>query len=86
MKELFGKGNLKIPSGTQTGTTFRLKGQGMPHMRGGKGDLLIRIQVEVPKKLNKDQTEKLEAFADACGDAGNPVSKSFVEKAKKFFK
>ena len=83
---LFGKGNLKIPSGTQTGTTFRLKGQGMSHMRGGKGDLLIRIQVEVPKKLNKDQTEKLEAFADACGDAGNPVSKSFVEKAKKFFK
>jgi len=83
---LFGKGTLKIPSGTQTGTTFRLKGQGMPHLRGGQGDLLIRIQVEVPKKLNKDQKEKLESFAEACGDSGNPVSKSFVDKAKKFFK
>lgn len=83
---LFGKGNLKIPSGTQTGTTFRLKGQGIPHLRGGQGDLLIRIQVEVPSKLNKEQKEKLESFAQACGDSESPVSKSFVEKAKKFFK
>lgn len=82
---LFGKGNLKIPEGTQTGTTFRLRGQGMPHLRGGQGDLLVRIQVEVPKKLSKDQRAKLEAFSEACGDAGNPVSESFVEKAKKFF-
>ena len=83
---LFGKGNLKIPAGTQTGTTFRLKNQGMPSLRGGKGDLLIRIQVEVPKKLSKEQRQKLESFSEACGDKGNPVSESFVEKAKKFFK
>ena len=57
----------------------------MPHLRGGQGDLLVRIQVEVPKKLSKDQRAKLEAFSEACGDAGNPVSESFVEKAKKFF-
>ncbi|MFW6217943.1 MAG: molecular chaperone DnaJ, partial [Verrucomicrobiota bacterium] len=45
---LFGKGSLKIPPGTQTGTTFRLRGQGVPHLRGGgSGDLLIRVQVEV---------------------------------------
>lgn len=84
---LFGKGSLKIPSGTQTGTTFRLRGQGVPHLRGsGKGDLLIQVQVEVPTKLNRDQKEKLEAFSEACGDSGNPMSESFVEKAKKFFK
>jgi len=84
---LFGKGNLKIPPGTQTGTTFRLRDQGVPHLRGsGKGDLLIRVQVEVPTKLNAEQKAALEAFADACGDAGNPVSESFVEKAKKFFR
>lgn len=84
---LFDKGSLKIPAGTQTGTTFRLRGHGVPHLRGsGKGDLLVRVQVEVPTKLNKDQQEKLEAFADASGDPGNPVSESFVEKAKKFFR
>lgn len=84
---LFGKGSLKIPSGTQTGTTFRLRGQGMPHLRGnGKGDLLIRVQVEVPTKLNADQKQKLEEYAEACGDPANPMSESFVEKAKSFFR
>ena len=84
---LFGKGSLKIPSGTQTGTTFRLRGQGVPHLRAnGKGDLLIRVQVEVPTKLNGNQKKILEEFADACGDPANPMSESFVEKAKNFFR
>jgi molecular chaperone DnaJ len=84
---LFGKGSLKIPAGTQTGTTFRLKEQGIPALRGGrKGDLLIRVQVEVPTKLTKEQTAKLEDYAEACGDPANPVCESFVEKAKKFFR
>ena len=84
---LFGKGSLKIPSGTQTGTTFRLRGQGVPHLRGnGKGDLLIRVQVEVPTKLTSSQKKILEQFADSCGDPENPMSESFVEKAKKFFR
>lgn len=84
---LFGKGNLKIPAGTQTGTTFRLRDQGIPALRGGrKGDLLIRVQVEVPTKLNSEQKAKLEEYAEACGDPANPVSESFVEKAKKFFR
>lgn len=84
---LFGKGSLKIPTGTQTGTTFRLRGQGIPNLRGGgKGDLLIRVQVEVPTKLNAEQKAKLEDYAEACGDPAHPVSESFVEKAKKFFR
>ena len=84
---LFGKGSLKIPAGTQTGTTFRLKGQGIPALRGGrKGDLLIRVQVEVPTKLTSEQTAKLEDYAEACGDPANPVGESFAEKAKKFFR
>ena len=84
---LFGKGSLKIPVGTQTGTTFRLKEQGVPALRGGrKGDLLIRVQVEVPTKLTSEQTAKLEDYAEACGDPANPVGESFVEKAKKFFR
>ena len=83
---LFGKGSLKIPKGTPTGTTFRLKGQGIPHLRGGQGDLLIRIQVMVPENLTKKQIEKLNDFAESCDDKDNPISKSFIEKAKKFFK
>lgn len=84
---LFGKGSLKIPTSTQTGTTFRLRGQGIPNLRGGgKGDLLIRVQVEVPTKLNAEQKAKLEDYAEACGDPAHPVSESFVEKAKKFFR
>ena len=84
---LFGKGSLKIPSGTQSGTTFRLRGHGMPRLRGNnKGDMLVRVHVEVPTKLNGDQRAKLEEYAEACGDPANPVSESFVEKAKKFFK
>ena len=83
---LFGKGSLKIPTGTQSGTTFRLRQQGIQNLRGsGKGDLLIRVHVEVPTKLTEDQKAKLEAFADASGDPANPVSQSFVEKAKSFF-
>ncbi|NBB78115.1 MAG: molecular chaperone DnaJ [Verrucomicrobia bacterium] len=84
---LFGKGSLKIPPGTQTGTTFRLRDQGIPALRSGrKGDLLIRVQVEVPTKLSGAQRAKLEDYAEACGDPANPVSESFVEKAKKFFR
>ena len=83
---LQGKATLKIPAGTQSGTTFRLKGRGMPHLRGSAhGDQLIRVHVEVPTTLNGDQRKKLEDFATACGDADEPVSKSFFDKAKKFF-
>lgn len=83
---LQGKATLKLPAGTQSGTTFRLKGRGMPHLRGGAhGDQLIRVHVEVPTALSSEQRKKLEDFAQACGDADEPVARSFFEKAKKFF-
>lgn len=83
---LFGKASLKIPSGTQSGTTFRLKGKGMPSLRGGSsGDQLIRVHVEVPQSLTGEQRRLLEEFARVSGDADEPTSKSFFEKARKFF-
>jgi molecular chaperone DnaJ len=83
---LFGKASLKIPAGTQSGTTFRLKGKGMPNLRGGSaGDQLLRVQVEVPQSLSSEQRKLLEDFARVSGDADEPTSKSFFEKAKKFF-
>jgi molecular chaperone DnaJ len=81
-----GKASLKIPAGTQSGTTFRLKGRGMPHLRGGaQGDQLIKVQVEVPTSLSSEQKKILEEFGRVSGDLDEPMSKGFFEKAKKFF-
>ena len=64
MPTLFGKGSLKIPAGTASGTTFRLREKGMPSLRGGRqGDQLVRVQVEVPTSLSSDQRKLLEEFA-----------------------
>ena len=83
---LFGKASLKIPVGTQSGTTFRLREKGMPSLRGGRqGDQLVRVHVEVPQSLTPEQRKILEDFARISGDAHEPTSKSFFEKAKKFF-
>jgi molecular chaperone DnaJ len=83
---LTGKAALKIPTGTQSGTTFRLRDRGMPSLRGrGHGDQLVRVQVEVPSSLSSEQRKLLEDFAKISGDAQEPTSKKFFEKAKKFF-
>jgi molecular chaperone DnaJ len=83
---LFGKGSLKIPPATPSGTTFRLRGKGMPSLRrGSQGDQLVRVQVEVPQSLTSEQKRILEEFARVSGDAAEPTSRSFFEKAKKFF-
>ncbi len=83
---LSGRANLKIPPGTQSGTTFRLRSKGMPALRGNyHGDQLIKVQIEVPKKLTDEQRSSLEHFAEASGDADNPVGESFWDKAKKLF-
>ena len=55
---------VKIPESTQTGTTFRLRGKGMPDVSGrGHGDLLVTVQAVTPKKLNKEQKKLLEQLA-----------------------
>ncbi len=83
---LEGRVSLKIPAGTQSGTTFRLRGHGMPNLRSGrKGEQFVRVHIEVPTKLNAEQRARLEEFAVASGDAEHPVGDSFLEKAKRFF-
>lgn len=83
---LDGRASLKIPAGTASGTTFRLREKGMPHLRSGRrGDQLIHIEIDVPKKMTAEQREKLEAFAHASGDDTHPVSESWAEKFRKFF-
>jgi molecular chaperone DnaJ len=83
---LEGKASIKVPAGTQNGTVFKLRGKGMPHLRGsGQGQLLVRAVVEVPTKLTLGQRRKLEEFAESCGDQNAPMTRSFLERAKEFF-
>ena len=83
---LDGKASVKIPAGTQNGTIFKLRGKGMPQLRGSShGQLLVRIAVEVPTKLTADQRRKLTEFAESCGEHNTPITKGFLERAKEFF-
>ncbi len=64
---LEGKASLKIPEGTQSHTVFRLKGQGVPRLRGlGRGDLLVQVEIRTPQKLSEEQKELLREFAKTC--------------------
>jgi len=82
-----GKAKIKIPAGTQSGKQFRLKGKGMPYMRGsGNGDLYIQVNTEVPISLNREQKELLEKFREIENEKSNPSIKKFFQKAKSFWK
>ena len=82
-----GKAKIKIPSGTQSGKQFRLKGKGMPYMRGsGNGDLYIQVNTEVPISLNKEQKELLEKFREIENEKSNPSIEKFFQKARSFWK
>ena len=84
---LEGKANLKVPAGTQSGQMFKLRGKGVVHVNGReRGDLLVRVMVEVPTRLNDEQRAKLEEFAELCGEENTPLRKSFFERAKEFFR
>lgn len=83
---LEGKASIKIPAGTQGGTTFRLRQRGIKDLSyGTKGDLHVTVHVEVPTKLNSEQKEKLNAFSASIGEKNSPMQESFFAKAKKFF-
>src|SRR6266699_2710006 len=83
---LEGKANLKVPVGTQSGQMFKLRGKGIVNVNGReRGDLLARLIVEVPTRLNAEQRQKLEEFAALCGEENTPMRKSFFERAKEFF-
>ena len=81
-----GKAKIKIPAGTQSGKQFRLRGKGMPYMRGNDfGDLYVQVNTEVPISLNKEQKELLEKFREIENEKSNPSIKKFFQKAKSFW-
>lgn len=82
---LEGKAEIKIPSGTQTHTVFRIKDRGIPDLHGrGKGDLRVNVVVDIPKKLTKRQKELFEELAEELGEKSTP-QKSMFDKIKEVF-
>jgi len=75
---LNGKTRLKIPAGSQTGQVFKLKGQGIPHLRGGgRGDQLVTLFVATPESLNKKQRQLLEELGESLGSDNMPKPKKW---------
>ncbi len=84
---LDGRASVRVPQGTQSATAFKLRGKGMPILGpSGRGDLIVRVIVEVPTKLSAEQRRKLEEFASTMGDDNTPLQKGFFDKAKEFFR
>lgn len=82
-----GRVSMKIPAGTQSHTVFRLRGKGLPDVRdGGTGDLLVRIVVETPTALTREQRSAMEALGRVLGDGAQPMHRSFVAKLKELWK
>ena len=80
-----GRARVKIPEGSQSGRQMRLRGKGMPALRGGqRGDMFIELAVETPVNLTPRQKELLREFA-GLSENNNPESKSFFSSVKSFW-
>ncbi|MES2897031.1 MAG: molecular chaperone DnaJ [Pseudomonadota bacterium] len=77
---------VKVPEGSQTGRTVRLKGKGMPSLRSReRGDLVVELFVETPSKLSARQKELMRELAELSGEQQHPKSANFIGKAKRFW-
>ena len=86
IETLEGTQELTIPAGTQPGQLFRLKGSGVPALRGrGRGDLLVRVEVEVPTKLDDEEAELLHRLADLRGESVAEPSKGVFARLRSAF-
>ena len=83
---LDGKVSYKVPAGTQPGTVFRLKGKGMRNVRTGRmGDLYVKVQLEVPTKLNGAQKKAIKEMGEKVGPDCYQKKSSFAQKVKDLF-
>ncbi|EDZ48667.1 molecular chaperone DnaJ [Leisingera daeponensis] len=81
-----GRGRVQIPEGSQSGRQMRLRGKGMPALRGGAtGDMFIELAVETPMNLTTRQKELLREFEDISAENTNPESRSFFSSVKSFW-
>lgn len=87
---LTGQVELNIPEGTQNSQTFRLRNKGIKHLRSERlGDLFVHVKIEIPVKLNSEQKDLLQGFANSLNDdkktIHSPQTKGFMDKLKDFF-
>jgi len=83
---LSGKKKLLIPPGTRSGQEFVMKGEGVAALNGHRrGNLVVRVVIDVPKKLTKRQRELLIEFQALSGESPGPMSRTFFEKVKEIF-
>ena len=81
-----GKVEYTVPEGTQSGTTFRLRGKGIQYLNGrGRGDMYVKCEVEIPKKLNKVQRDALKKFEGTLKEENYEKRKGFFKKLKDMF-
>jgi molecular chaperone DnaJ len=81
-----GNVTLKIPEGTPSGKELRVRGKGVPFLNErGVGDLIVKVMVEIPKKLNRAQRDLVSQLADSLAVENKPASASFLEKMKDLF-
>ncbi|KAA3382546.1 DnaJ C-terminal domain-containing protein, partial [Akkermansia muciniphila] len=81
-----GKVRYTVPEGTQPGTVFRLRGKGVPYINSkSRGDQYVKVAVEVPKGLNKEQKELLGQFEKTTSDVNYTKRKGFFDKFKDLF-
>ncbi len=81
-----GRARITVPEGTQTGHQFRLRGKGMPAMRGqGTGDLFVQTMVETPVNLNEEQRDLLRQFENAANEHTHPETEGFFSKVKELW-
>ena len=82
-----GKVKYNVPEGTQAGTVFRLRGKGIKKLyRTDRGDHYVKVTVEIPKNLSKDQKAKLKAFEDSLSDTNYQKRSGFFDKLREKFK
>ncbi len=86
IQTLEGETALKVPEGTQSGKQFRIRGKGVPYLNEhGRGDLIVQVAVQTPKKLTRIQKELLRQLGETVTVENTPTSRSLFEKVKEIF-
>ena len=86
IETLEGVAVVKVPEGTQSGKSFRVKGRGVPHLNShGKGDLVVEVRVETPSKLTKEQRDLLKQLSATMKMENTPHAGGIMDRVKEMF-
>ena len=84
--EFDGAVSLKVPEGTQSGKELRIRGRGVPYLNEkGRGDLVVKVVVQIPKKLTRAQRELVAQLAESLAIENKPTAPGLIDKVKDLF-